>query len=43
MPVTLYQQPASPFDQTYGANPVTLTGAQIIAGKKISMKTLKSS
>ena len=29
MPVTLYQQPASPFDQTYGANPVTLTGAPV--------------
>ena len=27
MAVTLQQQPASPFDQTYGPNPVTLTGA----------------
>jgi hypothetical protein len=29
MPVTLQQQPASPFDQTYGPNPVTLTGAPV--------------
>ena len=29
MAVTLLQQPASPFDQTYGPNPVTLTGAPV--------------
>ena len=29
MAVTLQQQPASPFDQTYGPNPVTLTGAPV--------------
>lgn len=29
MAVTLLQQPAVPFDQAYGANPVTLTGAPV--------------
>jgi len=29
MPVTRLQSPAVPFDQTYGANPVTLTGAPV--------------